>query len=149
MSPESLAQAGGFFTTVPLGKPVYATHNLRNGEQLYLSAHDYANLYEIHHCIICALCFSVWKQGHYLESLRIWSSCFLYVLSHFFRKSWLKLWLWNKQENGEALPRTCCSVAKLCLSLCDPMDCSTLGSSVLHYLPEFAQTHVHGVGDDI
>ena len=36
----------------------------------------------------------------------------------------------------------CCSVTKLCLTLCDPMDCSTPGSSVLHYLLEFAQTHV-------
>ena len=36
----------------------------------------------------------------------------------------------------------CCSVAKLCLTLCDPMDCNTSGSSVLPYLPEFAQTHV-------
>ena len=37
----------------------------------------------------------------------------------------------------------CCSVPKLCLTLCDPMDCSKPGSSVLHYLPEFAQIHVH------
>ena len=29
------------------------------------------------------------------------------------------------------------------------MDCSTPGSSVLHYLPEFAQTHVHWVSDAI
>ena len=29
------------------------------------------------------------------------------------------------------------------------MDCSAPGSSVLHYLPEFAQTHVHWVGDAI
>ena len=27
------------------------------------------------------------------------------------------------------------------------MDCSTPGSSVLHYLPEFAQTHAHWVSD--
>ena len=39
----------------------------------------------------------------------------------------------------------CCSVAKLCPTLCDPMDCSTPGFPVLHYLPEFAQTHVHSV----
>ena len=26
---------------------------------------------------------------------------------------------------------------------CDPMNCSTPGSSVLYYLPEFAQMHVH------
>ena len=29
------------------------------------------------------------------------------------------------------------------------MDCSTLGLPVLHYLPEFAQTHVHCVNDAI
>ena len=29
------------------------------------------------------------------------------------------------------------------------MDCSTPGFPVLHYLPEFAQTHVHRVGDAI
>ena len=39
----------------------------------------------------------------------------------------------------------CCSVAKLFLTLCDPMDCSTPGFPVLHHLLEFAQTHVHWV----
>ena len=29
------------------------------------------------------------------------------------------------------------------------MDCSIPGFPVLHYLPEFAQTHVHRVGDAI
>ena len=33
----------------------------------------------------------------------------------------------------------CCSVAKSCPTLCNPMDCSTPGFPVLHYLPEFAQ----------
>ena len=36
---------------------------------------------------------------------------------------------------------------KSCQTLCDPMDCSTPGSPVLHHLPEFAQTHVQWVGD--
>ena len=27
--------------------------------------------------------------------------------------------------------------------LCDPMDCSMLGSSVFHHLPKLAQIHVH------
>ena len=36
----------------------------------------------------------------------------------------------------------CCSVTKSCPTLCDTMDCSTWGFSVLHYLPEFDQTHV-------
>ena len=33
----------------------------------------------------------------------------------------------------------CCSVAKSCLTLCDPMGYSMPGFSVLYYLPEFAQ----------
>ena len=41
------------------------------------------------------------------------------------------------------------SVAQLCLTLCDPMDCSTPGFPVLHQLPELAQTHVCRVGDAI
>ena len=43
----------------------------------------------------------------------------------------------------------CCSVAKSCSALCDPMDCSVLGSPCLHYLPEFAQIHVQWVSDAI
>ena len=43
----------------------------------------------------------------------------------------------------------CCSVAKSCLTLCNPMDCSTSGSSVLCYLLEFAQIHIHWVSDAI
>ena len=38
---------------------------------------------------------------------------------------------------------SCCSVPRSCLTLCDPMDCSTPGFPVLHYLPKFAQTDVH------
>ena len=39
----------------------------------------------------------------------------------------------------ERIWKSCCSsVAKLCLTLCDPMDCSTPGSPVLQSLPEFA-----------
>ena len=41
------------------------------------------------------------------------------------------------------------SVAQLCLTLCDPMNCSMLGLPVHHQLPEFTQTHVHQVGDAI
>jgi len=40
------------------------------------------------------------------------------------------------------------SGAQSCLTLCDPMDCSTPG--LLEFkLPEFKQTHVHWVGDAI
>ena len=37
----------------------------------------------------------------------------------------------------------CCSLAKSCLTCCNPMDCSAPGFPILHYLLEFAQTHVH------
>ena len=41
------------------------------------------------------------------------------------------------------------SVAQLCPTLCDPMDCSTPGFPVHHQLPELAQTQVHRVSDTI
>ena len=44
---------------------------------------------------------------------------------------------------------SCSSVVKSCPTLCGPIDCSTSGFSVLHYLPEFAQTHVLWVNDAI
>ena len=43
----------------------------------------------------------------------------------------------------------CCSVAKLCLTLCESVDCSTPVFPVLYYLPEFIQTHTIRVGDAI
>ena len=44
---------------------------------------------------------------------------------------------------------TCCSLTHSCLTLWDPMDCSTPGFPVHHQFLEFAQTHVHWVGDAI
>ena len=41
------------------------------------------------------------------------------------------------------------SVAQLCLTLCNPMDCSTPGLPVHHQHLEFTQTHVHWVSDAI
>ena len=41
------------------------------------------------------------------------------------------------------------SVAQSCLTLWDPMNCSTPGCPVHHQLLELAQTHVHWVGDAI
>ena len=41
------------------------------------------------------------------------------------------------------------SVTQLCLTLCNPTDCSTPGLPVHHQLPEFTQTHVHHVSEAI
>ena len=43
----------------------------------------------------------------------------------------------------------CCSGTKSCLTLCDPMDWSTPGLSVPHYLLDFTQVHVHWTGDAV
>ena len=49
-----------------------------------------------------------------------------------------------------AIPCCChCSVGESHPTLYDPIDCSTPGFPVLHYLLEFAQIHVHWVNDAI
>ena len=51
-------------------------------------------------------------------------------------------------ENSQSsVPIGCFSVTMSCPTLCNPVDGSTPGLPVLHYFPEFAQTHVHWVGD--
>ena len=58
--------------------------------------------------------------------------------------------LWHISVTALAtLKQCCCSVDKSCPTPCDPMNCSTPGFSVLHYLPEIAQTYVHWVSDAI
>ena len=55
-----------------------------------------------------------------------------------------------KCQGGNIFEDCCCfAVAKLCPTLCDPMDCSMPGLPVHHQLLEFTQTHVHRVGDAI
>ena len=39
------------------------------------------------------------------------------------------------------------SITQSCLTLCDPMNCSTPDLPVHHQLPEFIQIHAHRVGD--
>ena len=49
-----------------------------------------------------------------------------------------------------SLLRDCyCSITKLCLITCNPIDYSMPDFSVLHYLLQFAQTHVYWVGNAI
>jgi len=54
-------------------------------------------------------------------------------------------WKKWKPQSFALLTLCCCSVSKSHLTLCDPMNCSMPGFSLLHYLPEYAQTHVHWV----
>ena len=70
-----------------------------------------------------------------------WSKSFLFILSlpHVSSNHTLNI----------ITQRCCCSITKLCPTLCNPMDCRTLGFSALHYLPEIAQTPVCWLGDAI
>ena len=58
-------------------------------------------------------------------------------------------WIFYDQTTIRISMYCCCSVTQSCPTLCDPIDCSTPGLPVLHYLPEFVQTHVHWVNDAI
>ena len=69
--------------------------------------------------------------------------CVLYNNEHW------KEEIYSNLREKRILECCCCSVAKSCPALCDPMNYSTLGSPVLHYLLEFAQIHVHLVSDAI
>jgi len=68
---------------------------------------------------------------------------------------WAAQWATAPSHESEKPTQNSCvhihfrSVAQLCLTLCDPMDCSTPGFPVHHQHLELAQTHVHRVSDAI
>ena len=84
-----------------------------------------------------------------------WARILAWVAISFYKgSSWPSVRIWvscisNRILYHWATCRCCCLIDKWCLTLCDPMNCSTPGLPVLHHLPEFAQTHVHWVGDAI
>ena len=79
--------------------------------------------------------FNLWKL--------MWP--FLCPKRNFTFRNFIKMGLWRIASS------LCCqlfsSAAQSCPTLCDPMDCSTQDFPVHHQLWEFAQTHVHRVGD--
>ena len=50
---------------------------------------------------------------------------------------------------GDSRDGDCCSVAQSCLTLCNPMACSTPDFPVFHHLLDLAKTHVHWADDAI
>ena len=86
-----------------------------------------------------------------LHGMVLWSAPYIGV-------SWKCGWFLKKIAYGKIHSLWCLFlwvltntllVTKSCLTLCDPMDCSMSGFTVLHYLPESDQTHVHWVSDAI
>ena len=83
--------------------------------------------------------YSFWKNCHLTNSLHLLS-----------RRFYVGFVACSSPHNCIIFLFTCCcSVAKLYPILCDPMNCSTPGSFVLHNIPLFAQIHVHWVSDAI
>ena len=77
-----------------------------------------------------------------MKSMSIYFKDILLRLSNIFWGSlnWKRLF-WMGQSVS--------SVAQWCLTLCNPMGCSTTGLPVHHLLPDATQTHVHWVSDAI
>ena len=80
------------------------------------------------------------------EEIRLLKACSLHWKSkmHVYVRAW---WQGEPRQVGHSQDGTSSvqfsSVTQLCLTLCDPMDCSTPGLPVRHQLLEFTQTHVH------
>ena len=72
------------------------------------------------------------------EGLLVWGSTWALAVGKW---DWRCVWGFPSRQG------CCYSVARLCPTLFDPMNCSTLGFPVLSYLLEFAQIHVHWVSD--
>ena len=79
------------------------------------------------------------------------SLIFSLISSEFCAILWKSSPLWVKRNFPRVYPDTIqfSSVVQLCLTLHDPMNCSTPGLPVHHQLPELTQTHVHWVSDAI
>ena len=77
------------------------------------------------------------SKGKLRNSMQL---CFIISLSY-----WFLIRIWPER----VLSAQFSSVAQLCPTLCDPMNCSMPGVPVHHQLPEVTQTHVHRVGDAI
>ena len=73
---------------------------------------------------------------------RSWWFIFTQVSTMIREVRWILFWI-----TSSAYKNYFSSIAQSCLTLCDPMNHSTLGLPVHHQLPEFTQTHVHRVSD--
>ena len=81
-----------------------------------------------------------------MGSKRLWVSHFFYLKKIIFLST---RYLVKNYEGSETSSYFVVVQSLKCVQLCNPMDCSAPGFPVLHCLPEFAQTHVHWVGDAI
>ena len=109
-----------------------------------------------HHFLIMTLIWVTFMQLIYY-SFNLSYVEFKLLFSANRRMFWILIWFWYLPANlfsfNSSICFGCClsycSVTQSCLTLCSPIDCSMPGFPVLQHLLEFAQTHVHWVGDAI
>ena len=75
-----------------------------------------------------------------LNQYLLYAYCIVFKQTAFNQPAFIKHLLYMPVFIGHSL---CCSVSKSCPALCDPMNYSSPGFPVLHYLLGFAQTHVY------
>ena len=92
-------------------------------------------------------------RKHDLKKKKIIANWSLLSTSKVDINDWVELYKSERtMSRGSTLllcTHSCCAVMKLCLTLCNPINGSMPGFPVLHYLPEFARTHVYWVSDAI
>ena len=94
---------------------------------------------------ISDLCLGINRQLTYKKDLTISYLIWIYQMFELKERQKYRKYIYYFMK----ISYCCCSVAKWCLTLCDPMKCGIPGFPVLHYLPEFVHTHVHWVGNAI
>ena len=82
------------------------------------------------------------RHGHTCHHIKC-----LYCWIRKYKNKWTRLLVLETRNKITTVQFS--SVAQLCPTLCDPVNCSTPGLPVHHQLPEFTQTHVHRVRDAI
>ena len=87
------------------------------------------------------------RSSHILHWLMFYTKSTIVDITRFLDSPWKTQWChpWRSSLHCSLL----LFVAKLCPTLCNPMNCSASDSSVLHCLPDFAPTHAHWVGGAI
>ena len=75
--------------------------------------------------------------------------CVSLLSTNYLKKKCKKTVLFTKLPKAMKYFSQFSSISQSCLTLCNPMDCSTPGLPVHHQLLELTQTHVHWVGDAI
>ena len=129
---------------------MYTEYTYKHVFYIYTFFHPFLKIFTFFHFqdMIFVLCIVVEEKK---MPMYIWLICCkkknLKILLYKSYTSYYMVFL--KDERSPVSSVQFSSVAQSCLTLCDPMNCSTPGLPVHHQLLEFTQTHVHRVGDAI